>query len=419
MTHILLQNDDSVLSSEGDITIAKNRQILLQLLVKRPFDLVVVEDLDLFSQIKGQFPHLPVAIATWGSSIPQAVEAMRKGAFDYLSKPLQPDQVDRLIKKLRDPLPKKPVPSPVNPGKRETILAESAVMQQVLSDIEKVAKSSASVFICGESGTGKEVVAHAIHYQSSRSTAPFIKVNCAAIPEALIESEFFGHEKGAFTGALDRRIGRFELADRGTLLLDEVSEIPTSLQAKLLRVVQEQEFERVGGTKPLRVDTRLISTSNRSMKEMIEQKQFREDLYFRLNVIPIHLPPLRERKEDILGLADYFLERFCEANCKKKKVLSPSAQHSLLEYSWPGNIRELANAIERVVVMQTADTLESSHFSLDPAEPALLPLATLAEVEKEHILDTLSRCNHNRTQAAAALGINIRTLRNKLRLYHL
>ena len=397
--------------------------MVLQLLLRRHFDLVIVEDIDTLVCVKQQFPRIPVAVASQESSISQSVEAMRRGAFDYLVKPLTPDQLDLLLERInKPPIPQKTTPLHSKQGRYELILSESVVMQKVLSDIEKIAQSHASVFITGESGTGKEVVAHTIHYQSLRKNSPFVKVNCAAIPEALIESEFFGHEKGSFTGALERRVGRFELADKGTLLLDEVSEIPLMLQAKLLRVVQEQEFERVGGTKPIHVDTRLISTSNRSMKEMVDQKLFREDLYFRLNVIPLHLPSLRERKDDILCLANYFLDRFCQENHKRKKTLLSSAQNCLLDYPWPGNIRELANTVERAVVMNSSENLEASHLNLDPAAPALLTVATpslltLADVEKEHILQTLSRFNHNRTRAAEALGINVRTLRNKLHQY--
>lgn len=420
MKKVLLQSDDILLYSEGHITIAKNNQSLLQHLREKNFDLVIVEDLDLFERVKQEFPQVPTAVATPIGSIEQAVEAMRRGALDYVVKPLTTDHMDKLLERLNAPAPKKPIA--VKRNKHEVILSESVVMQKVLADIEKIAQSTAAVFISGESGTGKEVIAHAIHYQSPRAARPFVKVNCAAVPEPLIESEFFGHEKGAFTGALDQRIGRFELAHQGTLLLDEVSEIPLALQAKLLRVVQEQEFERVGGTKPIRVDVRIVATSNRNMKEMVDQKLFREDLFFRLNVIPIQLPPLRERKDDILALANYFLERFCEENQKKKKLLSPAAQMCLLDYPWPGNIRELANTIERAVVMHSGDTLDIVHLNLDPTAPALLTLPisndmTLAEIEKQHILETLSRFNHNRTRAAQALGINVRTLRNKLNQY--
>ncbi|MGH2637852.1 MAG: sigma-54-dependent transcriptional regulator [Rhabdochlamydiaceae bacterium] len=424
MKHILLQSNETLLFSEGDITIAKNNQSLLQLMKGKKFDLVIVEDLNLFDQVKQEFPQTPTAMAPLIGSIPEAVEAMRRGALDYIVKPLTTNHMDQLLERLKTPIPKKTKNMIIKRNHHEVILSESVIMQKVLADIEKIAQSSAAVFISGESGTGKEVIAHAIHYQSSRNARPFVKVNCAAIAESLIESEFFGHEKGSFTGAMEQRMGRFELAHLGTLLLDEVSEIPLGLQAKLLRVVQEQEFERVGGSKPIHVDVRLIATSNRNMKEMVDQKLFREDLFFRLNVIPIQLPPLRERKDDILALANYFLERFCEENQKRKKQFSSAAQTCLLDYPWPGNIRELANTIERAVVMHSADIFETPHLNLDPTAPALLTLPisnelTLAEIEKQHILETLSRSNHNRTRAAQVLGINVRTLRNKLSQYRL
>ncbi len=385
----------------------------MQALKENIFDLVILENLETLKSAKSLSPKTPMAILTPLGSIGQAIEAIRLGAIDYLVKPITTEMIDRLL------VPEKTVELSSH---QEIILAQSSVMQRVLADIAKVAQSHAAVFISGESGTGKEVIAHAIHYQSPRSQHPFVKVNCAAIPESLIESEFFGHEKGSFTGAIEKRTGRFELAHRGTLLLDEISEIPLNLQAKLLRVVQEQEFERVGGSKPIKVDVRLIATSNRNMKEMVEQKLFREDLYFRLNVVPIQLPPLRERKDDILALADYFLDRFCEENQNRKKRLSSTAQKRLLDYPWPGNIRELANTIERAVVMNSSDLVELEHLRLDPTEPALLtvPLTkevTLAEVEKRHILETLANYHHNRTRAARALGISVRTLRNKLRSY--
>ncbi len=417
---ILLQNDDDFFYPEAQITTVRNSPSVLQILKETAFDLIILEDLDSLKLIKPLYPKTPIVVAAPISSIEQAVQAVQAGALDYIVKPLTIEMMEKVIEKVVS-LTTSPIMSNFR-GRREAILAESLVMQQVLSDITKVAQSHAAVFISGESGTGKEVIAHAIHYQSPRASLPFIKVNCAAIPETLIESEFFGHEKGSFTGAIEKRIGRFELAHKGTLLLDEISEIPLSVQAKLLRVVQEQEFERVGGVKPIKVDVRLISTSNRSMKEMIEQKMFREDLYFRLNVVPIQLPPLRERKEDILSLAEYFLDRFSEENQKRKKQLSSSAQKRLLEYPWPGNIRELANTIERAVVMNSGDLIDADHLRLDPASPALLsvPVAkeiTLADLEKNHILETLAACSHNRTRAAKSLGISVRTLRNKLQLY--
>lgn len=300
----------------------------------------------------------------------------------------------------------------------EKIIFESAVMRKIFSEVNAIAKSSASVFISGESGTGKEVVAQAVHRASLRSSQVFIKVNCAAIPSSLLESEFFGHEKGAFTGAIQRRIGRFEMANLGTLLLDEISEISLELQPKLLRAVQEMEFERVGGTQSIHVDVRLISTSNRSMKEAVEKRLFREDLYYRLNVVPIHLPPLRDRPDDILPLAEYFLHRLGRENAKPVQTLAAEAKQKLLDYHWPGNIRELANVMERIVVMHTDALIGPEHVPLE-SEKADNSFCgtTLKEREKKWILETLQKLQHNRTHAARALGISVRTLRNKLKEY--
>lgn len=299
---------------------------------------------------------------------------------------------------------------------KDRLIAESPVMKGILEDVLKIAKSNASVLLCGESGTGKEVIAHTIHNNSGRKSAPFIKVNCAAIPETLIESEFFGHERGAFTGAHSRRIGRFELAHTGTLLLDEITEIPLGVQAKLLRAIQEQEFERVGGSLSVDVDVRLISTSNRDLKEAIEQKFFREDLFYRLNVVPLSLPPLRERKEDIVPLAEYFLSKLAP-----EKELSNEAKWSLESYIWPGNIRELANVIERTVVMASGELITPDHLGLNQDnefKKCKLPVGmTLQELEKRMILETLESNKNNRTKTAKILGISVRTLYNKLSSY--
>jgi len=422
---LLVQDDDGLIAHflDGcDTTLAKNSQSATALLKEKEFDFVICEEIEVLKASKALYPFVPVAVVAQIATVDGAVEAMRLGAFDYLAQPLSPIQIQQLFERAERQIALQKETPFHGKGKMEEIMAESSIMKQLLTDIIKVARSTASVFICGESGTGKEVIAQAIHNHSMRATRPFIKVNCAAVPETLIESEFFGHEKGSFTGAIDRRIGRFELANHGTLLLDEVTEIPLAMQAKLLRVIQEQEFERVGGSKAVKVDVRLIATSNRKMKEAISQKIFREDLYYRLNVVPIELPPLRDRKEDILSLADYFLERFCEENHKRVKKLSTRAKEKLLKYSWPGNIRELANIIERTVVMDLGDWIEGDHLRLETAPVAACPLipiegATLAEIEKRHILETLAAHNHNRTHAARALGISLRTLRNKLRLY--
>ena len=310
-----------------EIVTAANGQEAIARLQQEPFDLVVTDrkmpikdGLEVLKTAKSLHPQCFVIMMTAFGSIESAVEAMRLGATNYLIKPFPPEALEaavvqcesqsRLIKE--------------NRYLRESIglphlVAQSPAMKRVLQDLEKIAKSQASVFITGESGTGKEVIAGAIHQLSNRSAHPFIKVNCAAIPETLIESEFFGHEKGSFTGAHIRKTGRFELADQGTLLLDEVTEIPLSLQPKLLRAIQEQEFERVGGTRQIRVNIRFLATSNRNMQEAIESKIFREDLFYRLNVMPIHLPPLRQRTEDIASLAQFFLARFCAENHKPEK----------------------------------------------------------------------------------------------------
>lgn len=416
---VLIQDGEGLIhrfleSKSLDITKAKSFQSALACLEEKSFDLVICEEMELLRKVKALYPQTIVVVALAFATIETAVQAMRLGAFDFLVGPLEPEILEKVLERaaLRKEIPFH------SRGKMEQIMAESLGMKQILSDIAKIAKSHASVFISGESGTGKEVIAHAIHFHSHRALQPFIKVNCAAIPDTLIESEFFGHEKGAFTGATDKRLGRFELANKGTLLLDEISEIPMGIQAKLLRVVQEQEFERVGGTKPLKVDVRLISTSNRNMKEAISQKLFREDLYYRLNVVPIHLPPLRERKEDIVSLAEYFLERFCLENRKRLKKLSEEAKKQLIMYDWPGNIRELANIIERTIVMDAGDLIEPAHLRLESCKhPAgdILNGMTLADVEKKLIVETLKAHKDNRTHTAKALGISIRTLRNKLK----
>lgn len=424
-----------------DVTLAENGQKALKILEDSSFDMVFtdmrmpgVTGMEVLKKVRELQPDALVVIITAFGSIENTVEAMRLGAFNYLPKPFTAEALEAVIEKARAHISlveenhylRQQVSSGGSHSKRK-VIGESPAMKQILAEVAQVAKSNASVFITGESGTGKEVIAHTIHYSSPRANRPFIKVNCAAMPETLIESEFFGHEKGAFTGANAKRIGRFELAHSGTLLLDEITEIPLALQAKLLRAVQEREFERVGGVKPVSVDVRLISTSNRNVKEAVENKTLRADLYYRLNVIPIHLPPLRDRREDILPLAEYFLERNCLDNNQPKKQLSPEAKQQLLSYPWPGNIRELANIIERAVVLDTSPVIAAEHLHLDhapsTAAPTLsseLPIGiTLDELEKRLILQTLQQNPNNRAKVAELLGISPRTLRNKLHEYEL
>ncbi|MFN0064879.1 MAG: sigma-54-dependent transcriptional regulator [Chlamydiales bacterium] len=362
--------------AKKNVDIALNGKEAFSFLLKNSYDLVItdmkmpdVSGLDVVRKTREFSPTTMILVMTAHGTIENAVEAIQLGAFHYLLKPFSFDALEVLIQKIEEHL------QLVNEniylkeqlgarGARTKIIAESPIMKKILEESIKIAKSNASVFIHGESGTGKEVIAGAIHAHSLRAKNPYICVNCAAVPDTLIESEFFGHEKGAFTGANTKRIGRFELAHKGTLLLDEVTEIPINLQPKLLRVIQEHEFERVGGSRSVQVDIRLISTSNRDLKQAMDEKVFREDLFYRLNVVPIALPPLRERREDILPLCHYFLEKYCHENKKPLRKLASSAEKKMLSYPFPGNIRELANLMERVVVLDASMHLEAEHFSL-------------------------------------------------------
>jgi len=409
-----------VTATDGEEAIAKLQEGVFDLVVT-DFKMPKKNGLDVLRAVKALHPQTLVILATAFATIETAVEAMREGAFNVLIKPFSPQILEINLQKAEEQSKQSAETQFLRDASSlcPELIAQSPAMKKVVADLEKIAKSQASVFITGESGTGKEVIAAALHRLSPRAEAPFIKVNCAAIPEALVESEFFGHEKGSFTGAMGRKIGRFELADRGTLLLDEVTEIPLSLQAKLLRAVQEQEFERVGGVRSLQVDVRIIATSNRSMMEAVESKIFREDLYYRLNVVPIHLPPLRQRIDDIVPLAEYFLRKFCLENHKPQKTFTQKAIQKLLAYHWPGNVRELANIVERTVVLDFDAAIDSDHLYLDAiAKPVVQATGmTLHAVEKQCIIETLENLGHNRTKTAAILGISVRTLRNKLHEY--
>jgi two-component system response regulator AtoC len=434
-----------------EVITAENGKKALSLIKETPFDMVITDmkmpdltGIEVLKKCKEISPNTIVVVITAFGSIENAVEAMRLGAFSYLIKPFSPDTIEAIIEKAKEHLSlvqeNQYLRQQVSTGDNSLqfkIIGESPAMKQIMHDVMRVSQSNASVFINGESGTGKEVIAQAIHSFSPRASHPFIKVNCAAIPETLIESEFFGHEKGAFTGANFKRLGRFELAHKGTLLLDEITEIPLAVQAKLLRAIQEQEFERVGGSKPIKVDVRLISTSNRDIKEAIAHKILREDLYYRLNVVPIYLPPLRDRRDDILPLSHYFLEKMCVDNHKSPKTFSAEAIKKLYAYPWPGNVRELANIIERAVVMTAHSEITPEHLYLENGDA--LPLTkssqtqtsseistsvfpvgmTLQELEKKLIIETLQAQRNNRTKTAEVLGISVRTLRNKLNEYNM
>ena len=363
-----------------EVSVAENGKRALSLVKSHSFDLVITDmkmpemsGLELLRKVKEILPSAIVIVMTAFGTIENAVEAMRLGAFTYLLKPFTIDAIEAVIEKAKEHqslVQENTFLREESKGPTE-IIAVSPSMCKIFEEAVKVAKTNASVLIQGESGTGKEVIAGAIHAHSLRADRPYIRVNCAAIPDTLIESEFFGHEKGAFTGANAKRPGRFELADGGTLLLDEISEIPLLLQPKLLRVIQEREFERVGGHKPISVDVRLLATSNRNLQEAIAQKLFREDLYYRLNVVPIIIPPLRERREDIVPLAHFFLQKQCLENHKKPMTLTSDAEQKLAEYPWPGNIRELSNIIERLVVLDYGPTIEADHIVLEASSSTL------------------------------------------------
>ena len=393
---------------------------------------------DLLKQIQSR-PEKPLVIMMTGfGSVESAVECMKNGAFDYLIKPFSNEQIEVILRKAEEftqLLNVNRFLSQESDDGEPELLGRNPAVENLRQLIRKVARTQATVLIQGESGTGKELVARALYRESSRANAPFIRVNCAAIPENLIESEFFGHERGAFTGALNKREGRFELAHGGTILLDEISEISPSVQAKLLRVLQERELERVGGNRTIKVDVRVIATTNRNLEHSVEKKEFRQDLFFRLNVVPIRVPALRDHLEDVPYLAEEFMRRFGRKHGVHIKGFTDAAARQLMHHSWPGNVRELQNVVERAVILCGENgMLDPEHLGLVLPEPAAslaahstetqgIPgqsngMRTLAEIEKNHIFAALDHCKGNRTHAAKLLDVSIRTLRNKLHEYN-
>jgi len=396
------------------------------------------EGIELLKQLQGK-PQRPLAVVMTGfGSVESAVECMKNGAFDYIIKPFSIDQIEFSLRKAQEfnqLLKVNTLLSQESDEGDQVLIGRSQVMENLRALIRKVARTQATVLIQGESGTGKELVARAFYRESPRFNAPFIKVNCAAVPENLIESEFFGHEKGAFTGALTKREGRFELAHGGTILLDEISEISPAVQAKLLRVLQERELERVGGNRTIKVDVRVIATTNRNLEQSVEKKEFRQDLFFRLNVVPVAVPPLRDRREDIQMLATEFMRKLGRKHGVHVKGFTDAALRTLNEHSWPGNVRELQNVVERAVILCGENgILEPEHLGLAinmsdltaAANTASVTQAdldagkfpTLADLEKRHIYAALDHCKGNRTHAAKLLDVSIRTLRNKLHEYN-
>jgi two-component system, NtrC family, response regulator AtoC len=406
----------------------------LDLLRREPVDLVLTDlklpgmnGLDFLQSIKRLDAAMPVIVMTAYGTVETAVEAMKAGASDYVLKPFSLAEMRMVVHKEMDIRRLREE----NRSLREAlghrydypnVVARSDRMQQVLALVERVAPTPSTVLLGGESGVGKDLIARLIHQRSSRAAGPFIKINSTAIPENLLESELFGYEKGAFTGAVSSKPGKFELADKGTLFLDEIGDVPPATQVKLLRVLQEREFERLGGTRTLRVDVRLIAATNRDLRAALEQGTFREDLYYRLNVVPIDIPPLREHKEDIPDLAALFLSRFAGHAVKPLTAISPAAIGKLMEFHWPGNVRELENIIERAAALATGPILEPGDIHFDSTAPrtpgtpgALLPEGkTLDQWEDEIIQEAFRRANGNKSQAARMLGLSRNALRYRL-----
>jgi len=423
-----------------DIVEADDGSTAIEKVQQGPFDMVLmdvrmlkVSGIEALEQIKAFNPAIPVTIMTAYSSVETAIEALKKGAYDYLTKPLDFDKLRLVLERAMEHTQLKEENRILKEslGQQfdiQNIIGRSPAMVNLLETVAHVAPSEATVMITGESGTGKELIAGAIHFNSPRKDGPFIKINCAAITETLLESELFGHEKGAFTGADRRKEGRFLQAHGGSLFLDEVSEMPLTMQVKLLRVLQEREITRVGGETVITVDVRLIVATNKNLQNLITEGLFREDLFYRLNVVSLELPPLRERREDVPLLAQHFLNVFAAKNRKEIKGFTPQSMDQLIRYSWPGNVRELMNAVERGVVLARTEYLDEQDLTIiqnnfTPSDQPLPVLdysdtdMTLEQVEKAAILRTLELTAGNKSKAARQLGITRKTLHKKLKKY--
>jgi two-component system response regulator FlrC len=377
---------------------------------------------DILESARNMEPPVPVIVLTRKPKLDDAVQSVKNGAYDFWTKPFAPERLAKEIELIQG-AKQRTATLPTLQAQDDPIISRDPVLCSIKALARKIAPSNATVLIQGESGTGKELFARYIHNQSGREDKPFVALNCAALPETLLESELFGYEKGAFTGAIRNREGKFELAHTGTLLLDEVTEIPLHLQAKLLRVLQESEVDRLGGKYPVPVDVRVIATTNVRIEDLVKEAKFRKDLYYRLNVIPFRIPALSERPGDIVGLAEFFLAKYSAQNGSKINSFAPEALRKLADYSWPGNVRELQNVVQRAVLISDSPVVSSDYIILDSGldkgspQSSGFSLMPLCEVEKMMIEKALSTVEGNRTRAAEVLGISVRTLRNKLAEY--
>jgi len=425
-----------VLERKGyQVAVSADGSEALALLEREPVDLVVtdvrmpgLDGMEALRAIKELNPETIVLIMTGFGSIDQAVQAVKEGAYDYINKPFKIDEMLLTIEKALEERRLRHEVTTLRQELRtryhfENLIGKSRAMQEVFALIEQVAGSRSTVMVYGKSGTGKELVAKAIHYNSPRSTKAFVPVNCAAIPAELLESELFGHEKGSFTGAIATKVGKFELATGGTLFLDEVGSMRLDLQAKILRALQEREVERVGGTRTIKIDVRVIAATNRDLKKAVEDGSFREDLYYRLNVVPITLPDLKDRQEDIPLLANHFVQKFGQESNPGIREISKEAMAILLSHAWPGNVRELENVIERAVTLGRGPAIQPGDLpphlagGANPLERALAKEATLEDLEKDYIAMILHRTRGHQIRAASILGIDRRTLYRKIRRY--
>jgi len=432
MEAILVVDDDpgfrklleAILSGQGyQVQTAGSVREAVRLGATRRFQLVLCDlrlpdgdGLSVLRRFNEMAPATPFVMITAFGTVATAVEAMKLGAVDFLEKPLRsPEELRQLVRRVLSTPAAQPEPAGGANFACPPLIAHDPAMREVLELARKVAPTNATVLLMGESGTGKEILARCIHQNSRRADSVFLALNCAALAPTLIESALFGHEKGAFTGAIAQHQGVFERAHGGTLFLDEVGELDGNSQAKLLRVLQDRTFERLGGTRQIQVDVRLIAATNRDLKKMVEEGKFRQDLYYRLNAFPLEIPLLRQRPADIIPLAEHFLARASAALGKQTPVLSAGARQALLAYSWPGNVRELENMMERVAILSEGE-VQVENLPLPPGEPSERP-ARWKEIEKEAILEALRRHGGNRTRAAQELGISLRTLQYRLKQY--